>query len=71
MGIKGYHKYCKNVVPNSHRTINILDELENYRRLIFKQIQNMFIDFQGRFFQRNWKGSHPRHKYEKYVVSRE
>ncbi len=32
MGVKHFHKYCEMEVPNSHKTINILDELEKYKR---------------------------------------
>jgi hypothetical protein len=32
MGVKGFHKLCNREVPNSHKTINILEELEKYKR---------------------------------------
>jgi hypothetical protein len=32
MGVKGFHGFCKREVLNSHRTINILEELEKYKR---------------------------------------
>jgi hypothetical protein len=32
MGVKGFNKFCKMEVPNSHKTVNILDELEKYKR---------------------------------------
>jgi hypothetical protein len=32
MGIGGLYKYCKLKIPNSHKTVNILEELEKYKR---------------------------------------
>lgn len=32
MGIKGFYGYCQREIPESFKTINILEEIEKYKR---------------------------------------